>query len=129
MYFPPAPFWFAKCDGLTISLQVGKYRKAANVPYPNAYCSHDEASKDFKKKQFNCAQRAHVCLSPYSSAIIPLLILMNCPSTTSWRHIQSSWRFWQWVAFVIQSLARWEGSSGWRAEWPMRWATRLVIRR
>ena len=58
------PFGFAKRDELTISLQVNKYRKAANVPYPNAYCSHDEASKDFKKKQFNCAQRAHVCLSP-----------------------------------------------------------------
>src|SRR4051794_16722358 len=111
MYFlPPAPFWFAKRDELTISLQVGKYRRAANVPYPNPYCSHDEASKDFKKKQFNCAQRAHVCLSPPTQVLLkPLLILVDCASATSWRHIRPSWRFWQWAGFVIQSLARWEG--------------------
>src|SRR5947209_6255662 len=112
-----------------MSLQVGKYRRAANVPYPNAYCSHDEASKDFKKKQFNCAQRAHVCLHPLFICYKPLLIFMNCDSTTSWRIIQHSWRFWQWAGFAIQSLAQWEGSFGWRAEWPMHWAIRLVIRR
>lgn len=72
--FSPRTLLFAKCDGLIISLQVGKYRKAANVPYPNAYCSADEASKDFKKKQFNCAQRAHVRLfTSYPSAINPCL--------------------------------------------------------
>ncbi|KAK5660115.1 hypothetical protein OQA88_13584 [Cercophora sp. LCS_1] len=34
-------------------------RKAANIRYPNAYASHDQAEKDPKAFSFNCAQRAH----------------------------------------------------------------------
>jgi glutathione S-transferase len=38
---------------------VGMERKAAGVPYPNAYAPHNEAATDIKKYRFNCAQRAH----------------------------------------------------------------------
>ncbi|KAI5812000.1 ER glutathione S transferase [Pyronema omphalodes] len=38
---------------------VGLERKSANIPYPNAYASHSEATSDIKKYRFNCAQRAH----------------------------------------------------------------------
>lgn len=38
---------------------VGTERKAAGVPYPNAYATDAEASTDIKKYRFNCAQRAH----------------------------------------------------------------------
>ncbi|KAL7272395.1 hypothetical protein RUND412_004803 [Rhizina undulata] len=38
---------------------VGGARKAAQVPYPNAYASHEEATKDPLKFRFNCTQRAH----------------------------------------------------------------------
>lgn len=38
---------------------VGAARKAAKVPYPNAYASAAEAEADDAKHAFNCAQRAH----------------------------------------------------------------------
>ena len=34
-------------------------RKAAKVPYPNAYASHDQAKESQDAYKFNCAQRAH----------------------------------------------------------------------
>lgn len=41
------------------SIVVGKYRKAANVPYPQAYAEKAEADASLDAKKFNCAQRAH----------------------------------------------------------------------
>lgn len=38
---------------------TGSARKAAKVDYPNAYATHEDASKDPAKFAFNCAQRAH----------------------------------------------------------------------
>ncbi|PLW19118.1 hypothetical protein PCASD_02233 [Puccinia coronata f. sp. avenae] len=45
--------------GLFQTLAVSKARKAAKVPYPIAYVSHEEALADPAKMKFNCAQRAH----------------------------------------------------------------------
>jgi len=41
------------------NLNTGQFRKAAKVPYPNAYCTHAEAKESKEKYLFNCAQRAH----------------------------------------------------------------------
>lgn len=38
---------------------VGRYRRAANVPYPQAYAEKAEAEASLDAKRFNCAQRAH----------------------------------------------------------------------
>ncbi|KAL6863194.1 hypothetical protein ACO1O0_003438 [Amphichorda felina] len=38
---------------------TSKYRKASGVSYPNAYASHELATKDKNAYRFNCAQRAH----------------------------------------------------------------------
>ena len=43
-----------------IAFVVGKHRRAAKVPYPNAYVTRAEAKEDNAKHLFNCAQRAHV---------------------------------------------------------------------
>ncbi|KAI9498371.1 hypothetical protein BDB00DRAFT_800050 [Zychaea mexicana] len=43
----------------SLGIQVGKYRRAADVPYPYAYAERAEAEKDPKKHLFNCAQRVH----------------------------------------------------------------------
>ena len=40
-------------------LLTGGARKAAGVPYPNAYSTQAEADADPLKYKFNCAQRAH----------------------------------------------------------------------
>ncbi|ETI28122.1 hypothetical protein G647_00571 [Cladophialophora carrionii CBS 160.54] len=37
-------------------------RKPANVPYPNAYASHEQAKESQDAYKFNCAQRAHANL-------------------------------------------------------------------
>ncbi|KAL8805041.1 MAG: hypothetical protein Q9223_005902 [Gallowayella weberi] len=39
---------------------TGKYRRAANVPYPNAYATAAEMKESKDKYLFNCAQRSHV---------------------------------------------------------------------
>ncbi|KAL2047205.1 hypothetical protein N7G274_001224 [Stereocaulon virgatum] len=41
------------------SINVGTHRRAAKVPYPNAYASAAEAKESKDKYLFNCAQRAH----------------------------------------------------------------------
>lgn len=41
------------------ALTTGNRRKAAKVPYPNAYATHEEAEKSVEKLAFNSAQRAH----------------------------------------------------------------------
>ena len=41
------------------TILVGSARKAAKVPYPNAYASAAEAAESQDKYLFNCAQRAH----------------------------------------------------------------------
>ncbi|KAL9116619.1 MAG: hypothetical protein Q9187_006855 [Circinaria calcarea] len=38
---------------------VGSFRKAAKVPYPNAYATATEAATSQEKYRFNCAVRAH----------------------------------------------------------------------
>ncbi|MCJ1436399.1 hypothetical protein MMC27_005778 [Xylographa pallens] len=44
---------------LWLGLYVGNYRKAARVPYPNAYATATEAAASKEKYLFNCAQRSH----------------------------------------------------------------------
>ncbi|KAI5780979.1 hypothetical protein EDC01DRAFT_261805 [Geopyxis carbonaria] len=38
---------------------TGTRRKRANIPYPNAYATHEAANASLDAYQFNCAQRAH----------------------------------------------------------------------
>lgn len=43
-------------------LVVTSSRKAAKVPYPNAYATPEQAKENRDAYKFNCAQRAHVNL-------------------------------------------------------------------
>ena len=40
-------------------MNVGFYRRAAKVPYPNAYASAAECKENKEKYLFNCAVRSH----------------------------------------------------------------------
>ncbi|KAF6225050.1 hypothetical protein HO133_010245 [Letharia lupina] len=40
-------------------MNVSSYRRAAKVPYPNAYASAAECKESKEKYLFNCAQRSH----------------------------------------------------------------------
>ncbi|KAI7871914.1 hypothetical protein BDF14DRAFT_1760497 [Spinellus fusiger] len=44
---------------VSLSMKSGKARNAANVPYPYAYATKEEAQSDPKKHIFNCTQRVH----------------------------------------------------------------------
>ena len=57
------------------SINTGKYRKAAKIPYPNAYASAADAKDNKALHLFNCAQRAHVnYLEHHSVFLVGLLI-------------------------------------------------------
>lgn len=54
---------------------VTKYRKAAKVPYPNAYAPESEAAKSMEKYQFNCAQRSHAnFIENYTNFLVAMAI-------------------------------------------------------
>ncbi|OTA03024.1 microsomal glutathione S transferase [Trichoderma parareesei] len=55
--------------------RTSKLRKASNIPYPNAYATHEQAKKDVNAYRFNCAQRAHAnFIENQPSALGALLI-------------------------------------------------------
>ncbi|KAH8146729.1 uncharacterized protein LAJ45_09103 [Morchella importuna] len=56
------------------AIVVGTARKAAGVPYPNAYVTHEDAEKDIKKYQFNCAQRSHANYMENLAVVFPLMV-------------------------------------------------------
>ncbi|TGZ76607.1 membrane-associated proteins in eicosanoid and glutathione metabolism [Ascodesmis nigricans] len=53
------PLLFSGLLNFYHGLLVGRHRKLAKVPYPNAYVPASEANADLAKYRFNCAQRAH----------------------------------------------------------------------
>jgi glutathione S-transferase len=36
--------------------RTAKLRKASNIPYPNAYATHEQAEKDVNAYRFNCGK-------------------------------------------------------------------------
>ncbi|MCJ1459892.1 hypothetical protein MMC28_010271 [Mycoblastus sanguinarius] len=57
------------------SLHVAKYRKAAKVPYPNAYVTHAEAKESKENYLFNCAQRSHANLLEHQPQMLVGLLV------------------------------------------------------
>ncbi|KAF9975361.1 Microsomal glutathione S-transferase 3 [Actinomortierella ambigua] len=58
-----------------LGVQVGNYRKVANVPLPIMYAEASEAKVDKKKHIFNCYQRAHQnTLELYQYYLVLLLV-------------------------------------------------------
>ena len=86
---------------MTMGVQVGGYRKRANVPYPYMSCSKEEAEKDQNKHLFNCAQRVH-----YNTIeIFPIYMTLFAVSAINYPLIAS-------VSGVIWLLGRWGYSRG-----------------
>jgi len=56
------------------TILVGRFRKASGVPYPNAYASAEDASKDKEKFRFNCAQRAHSNYLENLAVVLPAFL-------------------------------------------------------
>lgn len=54
---------------------TGQFRKAARIPYPNAYASAEKAAADPKAYAFNCAQRAQTnFVEQYPSFLVGLMV-------------------------------------------------------
>jgi len=64
---------------------VGLQRKAAKIPYPNCYATHQEAKSSPAAYKFNCAQRAHAqFLENMPQTIILLLVAgLKYPQATA----------------------------------------------
>ncbi|KAI4205536.1 MAG: hypothetical protein LQ350_000315 [Teloschistes chrysophthalmus] len=50
----------SSCVSYWLAMQVGRYRRVAKIPYPNAYATAQEMKEDRNKYLFNCAQRSHM---------------------------------------------------------------------
>jgi glutathione S-transferase len=58
-----------------LSVRVGTFRKAARVPYPNAYASEAAAQSDARAYAFNCAHRAQANTTEnYAPFVVSLLV-------------------------------------------------------
>ncbi|KAL8788569.1 MAG: hypothetical protein Q9213_001642 [Squamulea squamosa] len=55
--------------------RTGRYRRAAKVPYPNAYATAAEAKESKEKYLFNCAQRSHVTFLEHQPQFLTTLLI------------------------------------------------------
>ncbi|KAK1968264.1 MAPEG family protein [Colletotrichum eremochloae] len=56
-------------------LLTSKYRKASGLVYPAPYASNEQAAKDPKAYQFNCAQRAHANFTENQPSFLGALLI------------------------------------------------------
>ncbi|KAK1659261.1 MAPEG family protein [Colletotrichum godetiae] len=56
-------------------LLTSKYRKASGLVYPAPYASNEQAEKDPKAYQFNCAQRAHANFTENQPSFLGALLI------------------------------------------------------
>jgi glutathione S-transferase len=54
---------------------TGKYRKAAQIPYPNAYASAEACRGNEAAFQFNCAQRSHANFTEHHLTAVGSLLI------------------------------------------------------
>jgi len=110
-------------------MRVGPFRRAAGVPYPNAYASPEQISacSDEKKKQalylFNCAQRAHYNFLENYTAVLPSLLIAGLAYPVSAAVTGALWTFFRYLYAVGYTRAdktngkgRMAGSGFWLAQ-------------
>ncbi|KAL8727894.1 MAG: hypothetical protein Q9166_005771 [cf. Caloplaca sp. 2 TL-2023] len=66
---------FSTLVGYWHMLRTGSYRRAAKVPYPNAYATDAEAKESKEKYLFNCAQRSHVTFLEHQPQFLTTLLI------------------------------------------------------
>ncbi|KAG8931957.1 hypothetical protein FRC02_001837 [Tulasnella sp. 418] len=95
------------------SVNVGKHRRRANIPYPLAYA--DKAQQDASKEafQFNCAQRAHA----NTLETLPMIIIMTLFTGLSYPVFAASTGFAWTIARVLFTLSYTIAGPGKRNSW------------
>lgn len=79
------------------AIRVSPFRKAAGVPYPNAYASPEQlaAADSAEKKQalylFNCAQRAHYNFMENYITFLPAMLLSGLKYPVSSAVVGAIW--------------------------------------
>jgi uncharacterized membrane protein YecN with MAPEG domain len=70
---------------------VTTLRKPAQVPYPNAYASHEKAKESREAYKFNCAQRAHHNLMENMPQAIALMLFAGLEHPTAAAALGAAW--------------------------------------
>jgi len=91
---------------------VGQYRKAAKVPYPNAYASADEAVKSQEKHLFNCAQRAHANFLEAQPSVVTTLLISGLRYPVLSAAMGASWVFFRVIYTLGYIRPGYEGGKG-----------------
>ncbi|KAI4088648.1 MAG: hypothetical protein L6R37_008171 [Teloschistes peruensis] len=65
----------SSCVSYWLAMQVGRYRRIAKVPYPNAYATAQEMKDDRNKYLFNCAQRSHMSFLEHQPQLLLHLLI------------------------------------------------------
>jgi glutathione S-transferase len=110
-------------------MRVGPFRKAAKIPYPNAYASPDQiaACGDEKTKQamylFNCAQRSHYNFLENYVATLPALMIAGLAYPIGAAAVGAVWLAFRYIYAVGYTRAdqtngkgRLMGSGFWLAQ-------------
>ena len=61
--------------GIVHGMYTGGFRKQAKIPYPNAYATAEEASKNTLAWQFNAAQRAHANYQENQTSVLAAILI------------------------------------------------------
>jgi len=114
------------------AMRVGPFRKAAKIPYPNAYASPEqiEACKDENRKHamylFNCAQRSHYNFLENYVATLPALLIAGLGYPVSAAAAGSAWLVFRFLyatgytrADKTNGSGRMIGSGFWLAQFAL----------
>ncbi|MCJ1289853.1 hypothetical protein MMC34_001386 [Xylographa carneopallida] len=91
---------------------VGSYRKAARVPYPNAYATATEAAASKEKYLFNCAQRSHAQFIEQLPAFLITLLVSGLRYPVVSAGLGAFWLFCRVLYAIGYTRPQFEGGKG-----------------
>ena len=95
-----------------LGMFVGEYRRAAKVPYPNAYASANEAATSQEKHLFNCAQRAHANFLEAQPSVVTTLLISGLRYPVLSAALGASWVLFRIIYTIGYTRPGIEGGRG-----------------
>ena len=91
---------------------VSTHRKAAKIPYPNAYATAAEAATSQEKHLFNCAQRAHANFIEHQPSVLTTLLIAGLRYPLISAAMGASWIFFRILYTIGYTLPGKEAGRG-----------------